>query len=192
MITFKKLREACWSGYKAVGLKKKNGKMVPNCVPEEDAPANSAGGGNIAGIGVGPDGEPGVKPKAANCYKKKNRDEFKKRITNFLTKFKMNENVSASEIATQASNDSQLYARQLEPIVKNLARKKVKGIYNKDLAVKLFRYAVDNKVKEIAKSKNMNSRTIPGKVRDDAAARMLSQFDTEINDYVEYLKGKKK
>lgn len=26
----------------------------------EDAPANSAGGGNIAGIGVGPDGEPGV------------------------------------------------------------------------------------------------------------------------------------
>ena len=29
----------------------------------EDAPANSAGGGNIAGIGVGPDGEPGIQPK---------------------------------------------------------------------------------------------------------------------------------
>jgi hypothetical protein len=27
---------------------------------EEDAPANSAGSGNIAGIGVGPDGEPGI------------------------------------------------------------------------------------------------------------------------------------
>jgi hypothetical protein len=27
---------------------------------EEDAPANSAGGGAIAGIGVGPNGEPGV------------------------------------------------------------------------------------------------------------------------------------
>ena len=38
----------------------------------------------------------------------------------------------------------------------------------------------------------MNSRTIPGTVRNDAAARMLSQFDSEINDYVEYLKGKKK
>ena len=191
MITFSKLREACWSGYKAVGLKKKNGKMVPNCVPE-DAPANAAGGGNIAGIGVGPDGEPGVRPKAAKSYKQKNRDEFKKRVSKFLTKFKMNENLSAGDIATQASNDSQLYARQLEPIVKNLARKKVKGNYNKDLAVKLFRYAVDNKVKEIAKAKNMNSRTIPGTVRNDAAARMLSQFDTEINDYVEYLKGKKK
>src|SRR5210317_112673 len=29
----------------------------------EDAPANAAGSGNVAGIGVGPDGEPGVNPK---------------------------------------------------------------------------------------------------------------------------------
>jgi hypothetical protein len=27
--------EACWDGYKQKGMKKKNGKMVPNCVPEE-------------------------------------------------------------------------------------------------------------------------------------------------------------
>ena len=25
----------CWSGYKMVGMKKKNGRMVPNCVKEE-------------------------------------------------------------------------------------------------------------------------------------------------------------
>ena len=32
---FKKdLADACWTGYKQVGLKKKGGKMVPNCVPE--------------------------------------------------------------------------------------------------------------------------------------------------------------
>lgn len=30
-----KLKNACWTGYTAVGLKKKGGKMVPNCVPEE-------------------------------------------------------------------------------------------------------------------------------------------------------------
>ena len=29
-----KLKEACWKGYKAVGGKIKNGKQVPNCVPE--------------------------------------------------------------------------------------------------------------------------------------------------------------
>jgi hypothetical protein len=27
--------EACWTGYKRVGMKKKGDKMVPNCVPEE-------------------------------------------------------------------------------------------------------------------------------------------------------------
>jgi hypothetical protein len=32
---FKDLANACWKGYKAVGLKDKNGKKVPNCVPEE-------------------------------------------------------------------------------------------------------------------------------------------------------------
>jgi hypothetical protein len=29
------LEKACWSGYKQVGMKEKNGRMVPNCVPVE-------------------------------------------------------------------------------------------------------------------------------------------------------------
>ena len=29
------LKDACWKDYKAIGTKKKNGKIVPNCVPEE-------------------------------------------------------------------------------------------------------------------------------------------------------------
>ena len=87
MISFKKLREACWTGYKQVGTKKKGDKIVPNCVPEE-APANVAGGGNIAGIGVGPDGEPGVLPRAAQIYKKKNKEDLKGRMMKFLSKFR--------------------------------------------------------------------------------------------------------
>jgi len=31
------LNEDCWKGYKRVGSKKKNGKMVPNCVPVSEA-----------------------------------------------------------------------------------------------------------------------------------------------------------
>lgn len=27
------ISEACWAGYKQIGMKEKNGKMVPNCVP---------------------------------------------------------------------------------------------------------------------------------------------------------------
>ena len=30
----KDLQDACWTGYKQVGMKKKGGKQVPNCVPE--------------------------------------------------------------------------------------------------------------------------------------------------------------
>ena len=37
MISFKQLREKCWAGYHAVGMKKKNGKMVPNCVPKSES-----------------------------------------------------------------------------------------------------------------------------------------------------------
>jgi hypothetical protein len=30
------INEACWEGYKQVGMKDKDGKMVPNCVPLEE------------------------------------------------------------------------------------------------------------------------------------------------------------
>jgi hypothetical protein len=35
--------EACWTGYKQVGLKKKGNKMVPNCVPESMSEEGGAG-----------------------------------------------------------------------------------------------------------------------------------------------------
>lgn len=33
----------CWSGYRQVGMKKKNGKEVPNCVPESVEEINRHG-----------------------------------------------------------------------------------------------------------------------------------------------------
>ena len=51
------LYEACWSGYKQVGVKKKGDKMVPNCVPVNESAAwqrkegkNPEGGLNRKGI----------------------------------------------------------------------------------------------------------------------------------------------
>ena len=36
MKTFKEFAEnPCWKGYKQLGMKDKNGKKVPNCIPEE-------------------------------------------------------------------------------------------------------------------------------------------------------------
>lgn len=33
--TEKKADDPCWKGYKQVGMKEKNGKEVPNCVPDK-------------------------------------------------------------------------------------------------------------------------------------------------------------
>ena len=30
----KKMKNPCWKGYEAIGMKTKNGKKVPNCVPK--------------------------------------------------------------------------------------------------------------------------------------------------------------
>lgn len=31
--TDKQAQDPCWKGYKQIGMKEKNGKQVPNCVP---------------------------------------------------------------------------------------------------------------------------------------------------------------
>jgi hypothetical protein len=36
----------CWDGYKQVGMKEKDGKMVPNCVPDNEASATTATAGS--------------------------------------------------------------------------------------------------------------------------------------------------
>jgi hypothetical protein len=160
MKSFKEIREACWKGYKAIGQKKKGNKMVPNCVPEEeepqvkeDAPANAAGGGNIAGIGVGPDGEPGVLPRAAQKYKKKNKEDLKGRMTKFMSKFRTVEDYNKLEvenIINKINNSDDVYENQVEPIVKNLKRKKDNGTYNEEIGIKTFRYIVDNHTSNIS------------------------------------------
>ena len=41
-ITTKELEEACWKNYKQIGMKKKGGKQVPNCVPKESVDISEA------------------------------------------------------------------------------------------------------------------------------------------------------
>jgi len=41
---------------------------------KEDAPVNNVGGGNIAGAGVGPDGEPGISKKRQRSWQKANAE----------------------------------------------------------------------------------------------------------------------
>ncbi len=37
----KALNDPCWKGYKQIGMKEKNGKQVPNCVPDKKSSINN-------------------------------------------------------------------------------------------------------------------------------------------------------
>ena len=66
------LKEACWTGYKAVGTKRKGKRRVPNCVPVNETAAwtrkegkNPEGGLNAAGVASYRRENPGSKLKTA-------------------------------------------------------------------------------------------------------------------------------
>ena len=61
-------------------MKKATLEIIKEMVREkisEEAPANAVGGGNIAGLGVGPQGEPGVSMSARKRHKKRVEDSSK-------------------------------------------------------------------------------------------------------------------
>ena len=70
-----------------------------------EEPANAVGGGNIAGLGIGPDGEPGVS--------KKNQKKHKKRIRDIMGTVKMEDAVGQANLkARQAAELDNLKDRQ--------------------------------------------------------------------------------
>jgi hypothetical protein len=64
----KKMSNPCWKGYKAYGMKKKNGKEVPNCVPVEENVEESAAWQRKAG--KNPEG--GLNRKGIASYRREN------------------------------------------------------------------------------------------------------------------------
>ena len=71
----------------------------------DEEPANAVGGGNIAGLGIGPDGEPGVS--------KKNQKKHKKRIRDIMGTVKMEDAVAAANLkARQAGELDSMKDRQ--------------------------------------------------------------------------------
>jgi hypothetical protein len=51
-----------------------NSSVIAEAAKIEEEPANNVGGGNIAGVGVGANGEPGVTGKTKKKHKKRIRD----------------------------------------------------------------------------------------------------------------------
>ena len=72
MKTFDEFQEACWRGYTAKGVKRKAGRIVPNCVPVSETAAwtrkagkNPTGGLNARGVASYRAENPGSRLKTA-------------------------------------------------------------------------------------------------------------------------------
>jgi hypothetical protein len=79
----------------------------------EDAPTVNAGSGNIAGIGVGPQGEPGLTKKQSDRYKRRNLPG--KRLRDILG-MKEDATLSPDQLTRQHGKDKR-YKKHAKPIV---------------------------------------------------------------------------
>ena len=77
------LKDACWKGYTAVGMKMKNGKKVPNCVPEET---------NLSEYAIDAKGhkssEGGLTQKGVDAYNRKTGGNLQTAVTTSPSKLK--------------------------------------------------------------------------------------------------------
>jgi len=89
----------------------------------------------------------------------------------------------ADELELLATNDAELYRRQYVPIIKNLMRKRAKGIYDHNLAIKLWRYLIDNVAKQEAGP--MARIKFPGVIRN-LAAKSIADNELQKMDDGEY------
>ena len=88
------------------------------------------------------------------------------------------DDVERREIELFTSNHAQIYRQRIQPIIKNLAKKKAKGNYDDKLAIKAWTYAVNDGIK--AYNKEFGSSIKLSKAEKDKAAEyLLKHFEDE-------------
>jgi hypothetical protein len=89
---------------------------------------------------------------------------------------------AAHELFLSATNDGDLYRRQIQPIIKNLAGKLKKGTFNKTRAVDAFVYAAESAAKDYTKQygSGRGYGIFNPATRRAAAAAMLDAYMEEI------------
>lgn len=97
--------------------------------------------------------------------------------------FDTNESM-AEELALFTENDGDIYRRQTEPILKNLATKKASGKYDHDKAAQLFMYLTETGAKEYIKQHGSPGDVwhtmFPISVRRIIAAKWRDEFEQEF------------
>ena len=139
---------------------------------DEDMPTNAAGRGAVAGIGVGPDGEPGIHPK-----KKKKRTLIDARSKSYkqhrerLEKARAKREEKKSRLAQKVAEDALEFERE-------------KFLDETELdEVRISDYVVDT-LRDIMRSKSSRNLKLKGgsvKVDTDTANKMLDFLDHMAN-----------
>lgn len=93
-----------------------------------------------------------------------------------------------NELMLFIENDAQLEYQQIIPILKNLARKKQKGTYDADLAVKLWYYCVQNGYKKYQQEVNKEFKMSTAD-RREVAQMLRDDYDSRVDEWVEQLFG---
>lgn len=112
-----------------------------------------------------------------NRVLKVTRTQRNPRPNKTMSRAKPLDSVAAHELYLFAVNDAQLYQTRIIPIIANLKKKIRKGIYNPQLARKLWRYAADDAAKRYAKEYG-GSFTVA--TRQVAADEMAEHFAAEL------------
>ena len=95
------------------------------------------------------------------------------------------------ELVTFAENNADIFKTRLGPMTKNLKRKRDNGSYDSDLAVKAFRFVVDDTARMIfeqnegqlaGKKYSSHFDMFPREVREKASIKMRDEF--EVNERV--------
>ena len=86
------------------------------------------------------------------------------------------------ELLMFINNSSQLYRSRLVPIYKNLMLKKKKGVYDSNLAVKLFQYLTDEGGKMYFKEfgGGVGPNNFPTSVRREVAVYLRDRFERDV------------
>ena len=95
----------------------------------------------------------------------------------------------ARELALYIENDADLYRQQYQPQVLNLARKRYKGAYDAEKAVKLVVYLVESGIKKYRKEFGLTA-AVNRATKESAARQILEGMQDEINMKVRELAEK--
>jgi len=93
--------------------------------------------------------------------------------------------VAAHELALYAESNSDLYRQRIEPVIKNLSRKRSKNIYDRALALKLWKYVADDAAQRYTKEHGGGKGygIFAAATRRKAAAEIQDHYLNEVEGY---------